>query len=86
MEDQTQVPAVPPMAEGGRALVDDGGVRPPAATRSAASLTLLIPRMGPTVTPWSMGMITVLSVSLLKILSILTDFPINGISPMIMYE
>jgi len=31
--------------------------------------------MGPTVRPWSMGTITVLPVLLLKILSILMDFP-----------
>jgi hypothetical protein len=46
---------------------------------SAIAFTLLMPFMGPTVTPWSMGIITEFPVYLFTILSILIDFPCNVI-------
>ncbi|OPY50597.1 MAG: hypothetical protein A4E51_01703 [Methanosaeta sp. PtaU1.Bin055] len=48
---------------------------PPSATLSTAPWRSISPSMGPTVRPWSMGTMTVRPVLLLKILSILMDFP-----------
>jgi len=48
---------------------------PPSATLLTASCRSISPPIGPTVRPWSMGTMTVLPVLLLKILSILMDFP-----------
>ncbi len=46
---------------------------------------LLMPFIGPIVTPWSIGTMTALLVFLLKILSILIDFPCKGL-PQLMYK
>src|SRR5512136_2653507 len=50
---------------------------PPEATASAMDLTLFIPLMGPTVTPWSMGIMTAFPVLRLNILSMRIDVPLN---------
>jgi hypothetical protein len=65
------------MSEDGAPLWTTAASAPPEATMSAIAFTLLMPFMGPTVTPWSMGIMTAFPVLRLIILSIRIDFPCN---------
>jgi len=79
MDDQAQVPAVASMAEYGRPLMNYSRVCASGGYGISHVRTLLMPLMGPTVTPWSMGIMTAFPVFRLTILSMRIDVPLNSI-------